>query len=112
MGSYIYGEQKVYNIQKIRGPEEKIFQNVQRPQLIKNRPSTTATTKTRTYRDPGVCHKSIDPSPPVTNWQLRSKGPYIQRIIAQGTGVCHVSQRSDDQRTTREGDSGKVLTPG
>ena len=52
------------------------------------------------------------PSPPVTNWQPRSKTSYIQRIIVQKTGVRHVSQRLDDQRTTRKKNSGRVFTPG
>ena len=81
MDSYIYGQRGVHNIQKIREPEEKIFQKVHRPQLVRNRLTTTATTKTKTYRDPGVCHKSTDPSPPVTDWQPRSKGLYIQRLL-------------------------------
>ena len=51
----------------------------------------TATTKTKTYWDPGVCHQSTDPSPPVTDWQPRSKSFYIQQTIVQGTGVCYVS---------------------
>ena len=112
MDSYIYERQKVYNIQKIQGPEEKIFQKIHRPQQVRNCPSTTAMTKTRTYRDPGVYHKSTDLSPLVTDWQPRSKGSYIQWTIVQETGVRHVSQCSDDRRATREGDSGKVLTPG
>ena len=44
----------------------KFLEKVHRPQPIRNRSSTTATTKTRTYPDPGICHKSTDPSPPVT----------------------------------------------
>ena len=68
-----------------------------------NRFSATATTKTRTYRDPRVCHQSTDPSPPVTDWRPRSKSSYIQRTIVQETGVHHVSQRSNDQSATRGG---------
>ena len=47
MGGYVYRRQRVYNIQKIRGPEEKISQKVHRPQPVRNSPNTTATTKTK-----------------------------------------------------------------
>ena len=41
----------------------------------------TAMTKTRTYRDPGVCNKNTDPSPPVTDWQPRAKALIFNRLL-------------------------------
>ena len=63
------------------------FQEVNRPQLVRNRPGKTATTNTKTNQNLEVHHKSTDPSPLVANWQLGSKNNYIQSTIVQKTGV-------------------------